>query len=356
MTTKLKQYFPLAWERDEILSEIQSHPQLSKIYEGWKEKQRMEFLDFMTGVRGIKFLYDSFFKELMNPEFAPERLEEFLSLLLGNKIKILSVLPVDSTRIADEGSLLVMDIVVQLESGEIVDLEIQKIGYMFPGQRSACYSSDLLLRQYKRIRSDENEKTFSYRDIKNVYTIVLFESSPEIFHKFPDIYLHYFEQQSNTGLEMDLLQKYLFVPLDIFKKKMHNKNKKEAENKLEAWLLFLCDDDPETVLQLSEDYPEFKKMYEEGYQMCRNIEGVMKMFSKELEQLDRNTAQLMIDEMQKRINEQNDQIVEKNNQLKEKDLARERAIKKCYLKLKDIDSVTDIMGTSRAEVEKILQI
>ena len=92
-------------------------------------------------------------------------------MLLGNKIKILSVLPVDSTRIADEGSLLVMDIVVQLESGEIVDLEIQKIGYMFPGQRSACYSSDLLLRQYKRIRSDENEKTFSYRDIKNVYTI-----------------------------------------------------------------------------------------------------------------------------------------------------------------------------------------
>lgn len=148
---------------------------------------------------------------------------------------------------------------------------------------------------------------------------------------------------------MDLLQKYLFVPLDIFKKKMHNKSRKKIENKLEAWLLFLSDDDPEMVLQLSEDYPKFKKMYEEGYQMCRNIEGVMKMFSKELEQLDRNTAQLMIDEMQKRINEQ-------NSQLKEKDLARERAIKNCYLKLKDIDSVADIMETSREEVERILQI
>ena len=83
--------------------------------------------------------------------------------------------------------------------------------------------------------------------------------------------------------------------------------------------------------------------------MCRNIEGVMKMFSKELEQLDRNTAQLMIDEMQKRINEQ-------NSQLKEKDLARERAIKNCYLKLKDIDSVADIMEASLEEVERILQI
>ena len=45
--------------------------------------------------------------------------------------------------LADENSLLIMDMVVQLEDGSIVNLEIQKIGYKFPGERCACYSADL---------------------------------------------------------------------------------------------------------------------------------------------------------------------------------------------------------------------
>ena len=42
-----------------------------------------------------------------------------MSLLLNQRVKILKVLPNDSTRIADESSLLIMDIVVQLEDGEV---------------------------------------------------------------------------------------------------------------------------------------------------------------------------------------------------------------------------------------------
>lgn len=38
-----------------------------------------------------------------------------------------------------------------------------------PGERSACYSADLLLRQYKRAR-EELGATFSYKNIKKVYT------------------------------------------------------------------------------------------------------------------------------------------------------------------------------------------
>ena len=37
--------------------------------------------------------------------------------------------------------------------GTICNVEIQKIGYAFPGQRSTCYSADLLLRQYKAIQA-----------------------------------------------------------------------------------------------------------------------------------------------------------------------------------------------------------
>ena len=47
-----------------------------------------------------------------------------------------------------------------------------------------------------------------------------------------------------------------------------------------------------------EKYPEFQKMYREIYELCLNVEKVMEMFSKELQELDRNTVQYMIDEMQ----------------------------------------------------------
>ncbi len=316
MGTELKKHFPMIRDRKEILAEINGKQRLRRIFQSWKKERQEEFLDFCTGVRGIKFLYDSFFKEIFNPELARERLEEFLSLLLDCSVKILEVLPTDSTRLGEESSLLIMDIVVQLSGGAIVNLEVQKVGYKFPGERSACYSSDLLLRQYKRAKSRKN-KRFSYKDIKDVYTIVLFESSPERFRRFPDTYRHYFRQTSDTGLEMELLQKYLFIPLDIFREKLHNKDKKMELGKLEAWLAFLCEDDPGTVLWLIDAYPEFKPLYEDAYELCRNIEEVMEMFSKELAILDRNTVQLMIDEMHEKIELQSSWLKEKDLRLAE---------------------------------------
>jgi sporulation protein YlmC with PRC-barrel domain len=74
---------------------------------------------------------------------------------------------------------LITDIVVEFEDGSIANVEIQKIGYMFPGQRAACYSSDLLLRQYKRLRSEKDE-VFTYKKIKTVYTIVLIENTRSV--------------------------------------------------------------------------------------------------------------------------------------------------------------------------------
>ena len=251
----------------------------------------------------------------MNPEYVPERMNEFLSLLLGQEVTVLAVLPNDTTRIADESSLLVTDLVVSLEDGSLANLEVQKIGYLFPGERSACYSSDLLLRQYKRIRGMRKKK-FSYKDIKNVYTIVLFENSPKIFHQFPQKYFHMFEQKSDTGLELNLLQKYIFIPLDIFKRVRQNKG---IKGKLEAWLTFLSSDEPEDIVRLITDYPEFKVIYDEVYNLCLNVEKVMEMFSKELKELDQNTVQLMIDEMQEELDAKDVEIETQKKELESKD-------------------------------------
>ena len=181
--TYLKKHFPMLRTREEILEDIKNKKHLSILYESWKESEQEEFLDFCTGVKGVKMLYDTFFKEIFNVEYAPNRLSDFLSAILGQRVKILRVLPNDTTRIADENALLITDIVVELEDGSIANVEIQKIGYMFPGERAACYCADLLLRQYKRVR-DERQKKFTYRDVKPVYVIVLFEKSPAEFQHF----------------------------------------------------------------------------------------------------------------------------------------------------------------------------
>ncbi len=316
MQNRLKEYFPLIRERKEVLAEIQENPQLSHMFDGWRKEQQEEFLNFCTGVRGVKLLYDSFFKEIMNPEYDAERLEEFLSELLKQRVKIVKVLPNDSVRIAAENSLLITDLVVELADGSLANLEIQKIGYRFPGERASCYSADLLLRQYKRIR-DERKKKFSYKDIKPVYTIVLFEQSPGEFHQFPDIYLHSVEPKSDSGISLNLIQKYLFIPLDIFKKIYHNKS---IISKVDAWLAFLCMDEAEDVIRLISEYPRFKPLYEEVYRLCLDTEKIMGLFSKELQILDENTVQYMMDEMQDTINEQQNTIDEMREQLGEKEV------------------------------------
>ena len=161
MGRQLKTYFPEIWDREELLKELQKKRELSTMFHKWEQRHQEEFLDFCTGVRGIKLMYDGFFKEIFNPEYVPERLEEVLSLLLKMKVRIYKVLPNDSTRLADESSLLITDIIVELEDGSLVNIEVQKIGYHFPGQRSACYSADMLLRQYKRIRGIKKNLTIA---------------------------------------------------------------------------------------------------------------------------------------------------------------------------------------------------
>ena len=100
----------------------------------------------------------------------------------------------------------------------------------------------------------------------------------------------------------------MFIPLDNFRRILHNKG---IRNKLEAWLEFLSTDSPEEIAELVEAYPEFRKLYAEVYGLCLNVERVMEMFSKELQELDRNTVQYMIDEMQEEIDEQRQKLDEK---------------------------------------------
>ena len=115
---------------------------------------------------------------------------------------------------------------------------------------------------------------------------------------------------------MDLLQDYIFISLDIFRLEMHNK---KVTTLLEAWMTFFSTDDPEEIIKLITDFPQFKPMYETLYQMCQNVENVMGFFSEELREMDRNTVRYMIDELQKEVDTQKALLEEKNAVIAEKD-------------------------------------
>ena len=117
-------------------------------------------------------------------------------------------------------------------------------------------------------------------------------------------------------MKLNLLQNYIFVPLDIFRKNMENKG---ISNKLDAWLAFLSMDSPEVIMELSNKYPEFRAMYEHVYNICQNVEKVMGMYSEELKILDQNTVRYMVDQMQEEIDSQKEQLASQKKQLEMKD-------------------------------------
>ena len=97
------------------------------------EDFRREILDIVRGAKGLRITYDPFFKHVFDPVLHGERLSRLLTVIIGQQVTVKQVLPSQFKRLTAE------DIVVELESGALANVEIQKVGYRFPGQRSACY-------------------------------------------------------------------------------------------------------------------------------------------------------------------------------------------------------------------------
>lgn len=276
-----------------------------------------EMIAFCMGNRGLKITYDPFFKYIFHPVHKEGRLAEVLSLILQEDVEIVDVLPVETDRFAEKGSLLIMDILVKLKSGAYANVEIQKVGYRFQGERCACYSSDLLMRQLSRKRAEakRQKKEFSYKSLQKVYTIVLMERVPAEYWKIPDKYIHHAKQSFDTGLKLDLLQEYFIIPLDVFRQMRHN-----GLNKLEAWLYFIGSDEPKDIYRVIEAFPEFKEYYNELLMLRYKKRELIEMYDVYREALraaDEGTVKLMIGEQLQQIEAQSLKIGAQEKQIKE---------------------------------------
>ena len=177
----------------------------------------------------------------------------------------------------------------------------------------SCYSADLVLRQYSRVKG-ELGKTFTYKEMKTVYTIIFFEQSSAEF-KAPDLngaYLHQGKTTFNTGLQLDLLQQFYLISLDVFSE---NKYPLDKNNRLTAWLSLLATRDTQDLDTILAAYPWLEEIYQDMASYLRKPEEVLTMFSDALKILDHNTVQYMIDEMQNTIDGQKAEIADKDLQI-----------------------------------------
>ncbi len=301
--------------RADVLEQIYNDPETYFRFAQLVPAAQDALIEFCMGNRGLKITYDPFFHHIFHPETHPERLSRFLSAILGQQVTVKRMLPREGIRLSDASSLMIMDILVELEDGSLVNVEIQKYGYYFPMQRSFCYGADMLVRQYAQLR-DSMGKEFTYSKLQPVYVIVLMDNSPAEFFQCPDTFLHRSAFQFNSGLSLGNLLNFIYIPLDIFREMHHNEL-----GELEAWLYFLSSDNPLHIQRITEKYPFFKTLYQEIINFRYHPKELITMYSEALAILDRNTVNLMIDDMKKELEKLSADLAQKQATMDEMNVA-----------------------------------
>ena len=338
--------------REEAIDILKSEPKAYEKFLTFDSNHQEDILAFVQGNKGLPILYDGFFKYVFDPERHPERLEDFLSEVLGQKVIIEEVLAREGNKLAEEGTLVVMDIIVRLSDGTIVDVEMQKIGYAFTGERSSCYISDMVMRQYNRVRAREQKK-FKFNQMKPVYLVVLLEKSTEEFLRVAPMFIHRLQNTFDSGAKVNLLSNLVYISLDTFRDVSEN-----ISNKMVAWLTFLSSDKPEDILQLVEKYPEFKECYQDIMKFRTKPEELINMFSEALIQMDKNTVQYMIEEQQKELEEQQKELEEQQKELErqQKELEdNKKELEQTSKELEDSQKIQKELEKEVAELRKQLE-
>lgn len=294
---------------EEAVAILKSNEWAYREFLTFEKEHQEDILAFIQGKKGIPILYDGFFKHVFDPEVHPERLEDFLSEVLGQKVVIEEVLAREGNKLAEEGTLVVMDIIVRLSEGTIVDVEMQKTGYMFTGERSSCYLSDMIMRQYNRVKAREKKK-FKFNHMKPVYLVVLLEKSTPEFLAVAPQFIHRLQNTFDSGVDVKMLSNLVYISLDTFDDVREN-----ISDKLVAWLTFLSSDQLEDILRLVESYPEFAGCYRDIMRFRTNPEELITMFSEALIQMDKNTVKYMIEEQQKELEQSHQELEQKRQEL-----------------------------------------
>ncbi len=155
---------------------------------------------------------------------------------------------------------------------------------------------------------------------QKVYTIIFYEQSIEAFKEFPEICTHHARMTCDSGMELNFLQEFYLVALDVFKKSEYAKHR-DPKYRQVGWLSFFCTENAEEAEALCEIYPWFSELYAEMAEFGRKPEELISMFSEILREMDRNTIRYMVDDMKEQIEKGKAENAELHEALAEKDEA-----------------------------------
>lgn len=378
--TKLKRYIEEnSCQTEELEQRLAKNPLLYQGYLALSGEWKRRFQGYMAGKKTLPLIYDPFFKKLFSVDIHSERLSDFISSVLGEKVTVKCMLP-NENRIVNEASLLIMDMLVELEDGSLVNVEIQKIPYTFPGQRITCYLADTMTRQYAKVKSEKGNY-FTYKDLNKVITIVIYENSPSICKSknLKGEYMHKGRMKFDTGLDMEMYQECYIIALDEFKKSEYYLSNDKRNNKrtdVNAWLSLLVTDDIENIDKNIEKYPWLEEIYIEMVEYLVKPEEVFDMYSEALRILDENTVKYMVDELKdenKELKGKNTQLEGENTELKGKnvelndkiidfqkkqlqqDKKEKEVIKNMYKANLTIEQIAEITGNDIGVIKNIIK-
>ncbi|MCI5730595.1 MAG: Rpn family recombination-promoting nuclease/putative transposase, partial [Eubacterium sp.] len=206
--------------REEALELLQQDVELWQKFCLLPQKYREELILFYMGEQGLRTTYDTVFKHIFSPERNKERIEDFISSILGEPVKIVRVLQHEGIQMQEKGAFVIMDVVVQLADGRYLNVEMQKIGYRFPAERTDCYLADLVMRQYNDLKREKG-RNFNFRNLSKVMSIVIMEQSSRPFRQKQDFYIHRGKVKYDSGIRLDGLFENIYVSLDTYKNIFH---------------------------------------------------------------------------------------------------------------------------------------
>lgn len=255
-----------------VLQMVNEDPQLLEAWNSLSESTREMFRQIDAGKRVPCMLEDTMFKGIFDPSWNRDWLSRLISAILGQSVVVIEQLGPEGVHLSRESKSVYFDILVKLENGCLAIVEVQRKGILMPPQRAAIYSAQAVVRQFATGR-DEAKGSVNYIDVRPVHTIILLENSPKAFLKYTDFH-HYFHQMSDTGLDLELLQYYHYICLDVFRE-----HKPRVGTQLFLWLDFLSITDVAEMMVFLSEHPEFNGIYARAFEMLADREELLKMLA-----------------------------------------------------------------------------
>ena len=82
MANNLKAYFPMIQNQEEVLQRIYKDEEMRMVFEEWNPDVQKDFLDMCTGNKGMRILYDQFFKQIFDQPHKKSLHQYYLLILL----------------------------------------------------------------------------------------------------------------------------------------------------------------------------------------------------------------------------------------------------------------------------------